>query len=124
MKDIAHAAIDAGADIVFGHGPHVSLPIEMYQGRPIFYGLGSFSFHTGHNGRTHGDWVGMMPQFTLGAQSIEHMGFKLVRHNEHNETYFPDLSKEQETLDRLTRESSLLGCRLSVDRDNVGIQAQ
>jgi poly-gamma-glutamate capsule biosynthesis protein CapA/YwtB (metallophosphatase superfamily) len=28
MTDIAHAAIDAGADVVMGHGPHYSLPVE------------------------------------------------------------------------------------------------
>ena len=60
MTEIAHAAIDAGADIVIGHGPHYSLPVEVYRGKPIFYGLGSFSFHTGHGGRAHGDWIGMM----------------------------------------------------------------
>jgi poly-gamma-glutamate capsule biosynthesis protein CapA/YwtB (metallophosphatase superfamily) len=36
MTDIAHAAIDAGADVVMGHGPHYPLPIEVYSGRPIF----------------------------------------------------------------------------------------
>ena len=46
MVEIAHAAIDAGADVVIGHGPHYSLPVESYKGKPIFYGLGSFSFHT------------------------------------------------------------------------------
>ena len=50
MTEIGHAAIDAGADIVIGHGPHYSLPVEVYRGKPIFYGLGSFSFHTGHAG--------------------------------------------------------------------------
>src|SRR5256714_15682096 len=54
MTEIAHAAVEAGADIVIGHGPHYSLPIEIYRGKPIFYGLGSFSFHTGHGGRRHG----------------------------------------------------------------------
>jgi poly-gamma-glutamate capsule biosynthesis protein CapA/YwtB (metallophosphatase superfamily) len=121
MKEIAHAAINAGADIVFGHGPHDSLPVEMYQGHPIFYGLGSFSFHTGHNGRTHGDWVGMMPQFEIGQKHIESIAFKLVRHNEHNETYFPDLTHEQETLERLTRESAILGCHLEVNGDRVEV---
>ena len=43
MTDIAHAAIDAGADIVVGHGPHYSLPVELYKGRPIFYGLGNLT---------------------------------------------------------------------------------
>src|SRR5215475_13772687 len=60
MTEIAHAAIDAGADIVVGHGPHYSLPIEVYKGKPVFYGLGNFSFHTGHRGRQHGDWLGML----------------------------------------------------------------
>ena len=60
MPEIAHAAIDAGADLVIGHGPHHALPVEVYRGKAIFYGLGSFSFHTGHGGRRHGDWVGMM----------------------------------------------------------------
>ena len=41
MTDIAHAAIDAGADVVMGHGPHFSLPTELYKGKPIFYGVGS-----------------------------------------------------------------------------------
>ena len=46
MPQIAHAAIDAGADVVIGHGPHYSLPVEVYKGKPVYYGLGSFSFHT------------------------------------------------------------------------------
>ena len=50
MREIGRAAIDAGADLVIGHGPHYSLPVEVYRGKAIFYGLGSFSFHTGHGG--------------------------------------------------------------------------
>ena len=36
MTEIAHGAIDAGADVVIGHGPHFSLPIEVYKRKPIF----------------------------------------------------------------------------------------
>ena len=32
MTEIAHRAINAGADTVIGHGPHYSLPIEVYRG--------------------------------------------------------------------------------------------
>ena len=39
MTEIGRAAIDAGADLVIGHGPHDWLPVEVYKGRPIFYGL-------------------------------------------------------------------------------------
>ena len=42
--DLAHAAIDAGADIVYGCHPHVLQPIEEYNGGVIYYSLGNFSF--------------------------------------------------------------------------------
>jgi poly-gamma-glutamate capsule biosynthesis protein CapA/YwtB (metallophosphatase superfamily)/cell wall-associated NlpC family hydrolase len=38
----AHAVIDAGADIVFGHGPHVVRATELYKDRFIIYSLGNF----------------------------------------------------------------------------------
>ena len=44
LVDFAHAAIDAGADIVHGHGPHRDRGIEVYRGRPIFYSIGHFIF--------------------------------------------------------------------------------
>ena len=46
--ELAHAAIDAGADIVWGSHPHVLQPIETYNGGIIYYSLGNFSF--GGNG--------------------------------------------------------------------------
>ncbi len=44
LEDFCHQAIDAGADIIFGHGPHRILGIEIYKGKPIFYSLGDFVF--------------------------------------------------------------------------------
>jgi poly-gamma-glutamate capsule biosynthesis protein CapA/YwtB (metallophosphatase superfamily) len=38
------AAVDAGADLVAGHGPHILRGMEMYRGKPIFYSLGNFVF--------------------------------------------------------------------------------
>ena len=42
-KDGRHL-IDAGADAIIGHHPHVIQPEEIYQGKPIFYSLGNFVF--------------------------------------------------------------------------------
>ncbi|MBC7486605.1 MAG: CapA family protein [Cytophagaceae bacterium] len=39
----SRAVIDAGADIVFGHGPHVTRAIDIYKGRFIAYSLGNFA---------------------------------------------------------------------------------
>lgn len=38
----AHAVIDAGADIVLGHGPHVTRAVEVYKNKFIAYSLGNF----------------------------------------------------------------------------------
>ncbi|MGD8277487.1 MAG: CapA family protein, partial [Gemmatimonadota bacterium] len=44
LVTFAHAMIDAGADVVTGHGPHVLRGIEIYDGKAIFYSLGDFVF--------------------------------------------------------------------------------
>lgn len=45
----AHSVIDAGADIVFGHGPHVPRSIEIYKDRFIAYSLGNFCTYSRFN---------------------------------------------------------------------------
>jgi poly-gamma-glutamate synthesis protein (capsule biosynthesis protein) len=40
----AHEAVDAGADVVVVHGPHMPLGVEVYKGKPILYSLGNFIF--------------------------------------------------------------------------------
>jgi poly-gamma-glutamate synthesis protein (capsule biosynthesis protein) len=42
LVEYARAAIDAGADVFVGTGPHVLRGIEIYKGKPIFYSLGNF----------------------------------------------------------------------------------
>lgn len=42
VREFAHRAIEAGADVFVGHGWHKTLGIEIYRGKPIFYGLGNF----------------------------------------------------------------------------------
>jgi len=41
---VAHSLIEAGADVIIGHHPHVIQGLEIYQGKPIFYSLGNFIF--------------------------------------------------------------------------------
>ena len=45
----ARATVDAGADLVLGHGPHVVRAMEIYRGRLIAYSLGNFSAWHGFN---------------------------------------------------------------------------
>ncbi len=44
QKTVAHAAIDAGANVVYGSHPHVLQTIEEYDGGVILYSMGNFSF--------------------------------------------------------------------------------
>lgn len=44
QRILAHAVIDAGANLILGHHPHVLQGIETYQGRHIVYSLGNFVF--------------------------------------------------------------------------------
>ena len=40
----ARLAIDAGADVILGHHQHILKPVEIYRGKPIFYGMANFAF--------------------------------------------------------------------------------
>lgn len=47
QRDLYRGAVDAGADIILGHHPHVLQPVEWYRRRPIVYSLGNFVFWQG-----------------------------------------------------------------------------
>ena len=52
QQEVAHAFIDAGADVVIGTHPHVVEPIEVYKNKAIFYSLGNFIFDQAQTGPT------------------------------------------------------------------------
>jgi poly-gamma-glutamate capsule biosynthesis protein CapA/YwtB (metallophosphatase superfamily) len=47
LIELAHKAIDNGADVFVGHGIHTLRGVEIYKGKPIFYGVASFVQHEG-----------------------------------------------------------------------------
>lgn len=49
VYQFSHELIDAGADVIFGHGPHVVRAIEIYQNRFIAYSLGNFCTYARFN---------------------------------------------------------------------------
>ena len=52
QERIAHKAIDAGADLIIGHHPHVVEDIEQYKGKYIVYSLGNFIFDQNFSAET------------------------------------------------------------------------
>ena len=45
--EFSHELIDVGADIIFGHGPHVTRAVEVYKERFIAYSMGNFCTYRG-----------------------------------------------------------------------------
>ncbi|HEY3416749.1 MAG TPA: CapA family protein [Armatimonadota bacterium] len=54
QQRVAHLAIDAGADLILGHHPHVRQPVEIYHDRPILYSLGNCIFDRSGNQHSNG----------------------------------------------------------------------
>ena len=99
---IAHAAIDSGADIVMGHGPHEIQAIEIYDGRPILYSLGNFFFGE----EPLYDFVGMATFVEIENGNAVEVRCAPVRPNSRSQTRLrsfadePEAAKSLETLSR------------------------
>jgi hypothetical protein len=122
QEQIAHAAIDAGADVVIGHGPHQPLAIEVYRGRPIFYSLGGFAFKTRHWHSTRGTkdtWQGMLVDLAVMNGKIKKVSFRFTRHNEQFQTLIRNANDEPGLVDRIIEFSSIYDTRLSRSGEEV-----
>lgn len=75
--ELARRLVDAGADIIMGHHPHVLQGIEVYKGRPIFYSLGNFVFST-KNGLTSNTIIGQVQLIDKDIESIQIIPCKIV----------------------------------------------
>jgi poly-gamma-glutamate synthesis protein (capsule biosynthesis protein) len=62
-KLICRAAVDAGADLILGHGNHVLNGVEIYKGKPILYSLGHFYIEGMKDGKA-------LPQFFFSPTMV------------------------------------------------------
>jgi poly-gamma-glutamate capsule biosynthesis protein CapA/YwtB (metallophosphatase superfamily) len=69
QRTIAHKAIDAGADVILGHHPHVLRGIERYKTGIVFYSLGNFAFAS--KGRSADAGVMVRLRFDEGKREAE-----------------------------------------------------
>ena len=122
QSEIAHAAIDAGADVVMAHAEHYPLGIEIYKAKPIYYGLGSFCFIKS-NKRFLKGWVGMMARVSFEDGRISKMGFSLVRQNDNTEVEIRPVAEEQAAIAEIQQMSKRFGTRLAPAGDEVIVTA-
>lgn len=122
QSELAHAAIDAGADIIMGHGPHFPLAIEFYRSKPIYYGLGMFCFIRS-NKRVHRGWTGMAAHLTIEDKSLASAAFSIVRQNDATEVLFNPAAQESDAIARIERLSQAYATRMQVDGAQVRVSA-
>lgn len=87
QKEIAHNAIEAGADVIMGHGNHLIGAIETYKNKLIFYGLGNLAF----------DWFvmagrneGLMVKLDIKNKQLDRVSVIPIWRDEKNNPYFLD----------------------------------
>ncbi len=71
QTDIARAVINAGADVVFGHGPHRYQKIEVYNDKPIFYSLGQAAFDDRRSNRWRRFREGLLVRLSIKNKEIQ-----------------------------------------------------
>lgn len=119
QREFARAAIDAGADLVLGHGPHMILPLELHAGRPIVYGGGNFSFLYAHDSKPHAHWVGMIMQAEIAEGSIRRLALSFVRRDENDRTIPVSVHDEPAERDALIAASAANGAALTAEGDRL-----
>ncbi len=116
--EIAHAAIDSGADVVMAHAEHYPLAVEIYKGRPIFYGLGSFCFIKSNKRYLKG-WVGMMARVSFENNQVSKVAYSLVRQNDATEVLIRPAVEEAEAIAEIQRLSKKFNTRMQAAGDEV-----
>lgn len=87
QQDFSRACIDAGADIVIGHHPHVVQKIEEYEGGWIAYSLGNFVFDQGFSEET---MKGLLLEIKIINGKIEEINPKEFKISQVFQPYFED----------------------------------
>ena len=116
--EIARTAIDAGADMVFGHHPHVVQGAEIYHGKPIFYSLGNFVFDCVVMRNRHLDGIAL--RCTLSGKAITAIEILPARRDADNDIRFEPANGAagQEIMQSFERLSAKLGNTITVAQGN------
>jgi len=87
QRQFAHAALDSGADLVFGHGTHTIQGVEIYNGKPILYALGHSNFdQPGYENAVDG----LVARVVIQNKAIKRVSFVPVTRDKNNDVYLLD----------------------------------
>jgi poly-gamma-glutamate synthesis protein (capsule biosynthesis protein) len=106
QRTIAHACIDAGADVVFGSHTHVIQPIEVYKNRPIFYGMGQVIFGWDFVVKKLPYQPGLVVELSIDSNNQFNYSAKIVKPDENLEPRFVAFDEVEEEVKFLKSTSS------------------
>jgi poly-gamma-glutamate synthesis protein (capsule biosynthesis protein) len=87
QTELAHAALDTGADLVFGHGTHTIQGVEVYKGKPVLYAIGHSNFdQPGYEKATDG----LVVRVVIQGRSIQRVSFVPVTRDANNDVFMLD----------------------------------
>ena len=119
VMKFSRAVIDAGADMVIGHGPHVLRAMEVYRGRLIAYSLGNFLTYARFNLKGP-NGISAVLNARMNAETGEFLEGRIIPVKLVGEGIpVPDEKKQAvEIIQRLTRQD-IPGSNLVIDRDGT-----
>ncbi|MCM5663180.1 CapA family protein [Galbibacter mesophilus] len=103
QSDIGKAVIDAGADVVFGHGPHRYQKVELHQGKPIFHSLGQAAFDDLRSNRSSRYREGLMVHISVEDKKLKEVSLVPTWREDDNflRLYDPNQGKGKELFEYL-----------------------
>jgi len=96
----AHAMIDAGADVVLGHGPHIVRAVEVYKNKFIAYSLGNFCTYARFNVR---GLKGLAPILELRLDASGNFLSGSIHAALQRDRVYPFIDAEQKALKEIMR---------------------
>lgn len=95
QRRLAHLVIDAGADLVIGHHPHILQSVELYKNKAIFYSIGNFTFASITKGRRQ-EGASVRLRFTGSEKKNVEIDVVPINVNNDHVKYVPRLFTKEE----------------------------
>lgn len=121
--ELGRHAIDSGADLVFGHHPHLMQGIEVRDGRPIFYSLGNFTFARHDPTKGH-EYETMIIRCRIRDKKIQTVEFLPARCDEHVNPHVLDLQEGRRAIEIVNERSKQFGTDLVAAGDAIRVALQ
>ncbi len=102
QRELAHLAIDSGADLIIGNHPHWIQPVEIYKNKLIMYAHGNFVFDQMWSEKTK---EGVVGKYTFFDKKLVDAEFLPIKIQSYGQPYFLEGKEKEDILKSLLKES-------------------